>query len=72
MDWKGRVGSSFIAAVGAIMLMDGFKADMDWAAFGDVLFMPMPMLGLALIIYRAAMGTGQMKVPEIKKLGKKP
>jgi hypothetical protein len=68
-EWKQKLGSGFIAAIGALMTMKGMTGDTQWGDLPDMMT-PLAVGGLILIFWRAIVGSGQMKVP--KKLGKKP
>jgi putative Mn2+ efflux pump MntP len=67
---KQKFGSVIVTVIGALMMMDGMKQNTTWAEVPS-LFTPLVVLGLALVIWRAWAGTGQMKMPDFKKLGNK-
>lgn len=70
-EWKSKLGSVVTSLLGALIMLQGLKADTSWAEV-PALFTPLAVVGLLIILWRAWQGTGQMKLPAVKRPGKRP
>lgn len=68
--WKAKLGSAFIAVIGALAIMEGV-ADVGWVGLLDLLT-PQVVFGLVLIAWRAWVGEGQLRLPKAVKKGRLP
>ena len=69
-EWKAKLGSLVTSFLGAVIMLQGLKADTTWLEVPS-LFTPLAVVGLLIILWRSWQGNGQMKLPDIKRPGKR-